>query len=86
MSCTSMVVYDGYLWGCSMTSTLPHSHHMTDLPVEYADNGQAVLTWGSSCEAAAADATPRYDGPIYERCEPRRFPPAPVPLADLVTS
>ncbi|MWV51584.1 hypothetical protein GRS96_20170 (plasmid) [Rathayibacter sp. VKM Ac-2803] len=86
MSCTSTVVYDGYLWGCSMTTTHPHSFHMTDLPCEYVDAGQAVLTWGTSCEAAPADATPRYDGPIYERCEPRRFLSAPVPLAELVTS
>ncbi|QHC68852.1 hypothetical protein GSU68_19240 (plasmid) [Rathayibacter sp. VKM Ac-2759] len=46
---------------------------MTDLPCEYADNGQAVLTWGTSRQAAPGDATARYDGPIYERCEPRRF-------------
>lgn len=86
MSCTSTVVYDGYLWGCGMTTTLPHMDHLADLPVEYVDAGQAILTWGTSCEAAAADATPRYDGPIYERCEPRRFLLAPVPLAELVTS
>ncbi|PPG12499.1 hypothetical protein C5D36_15110 [Rathayibacter sp. AY1C6] len=59
---------------------------MTDLPCEYVDAGQAVLTWGTSREAAPGDPTPRYDGPIYERCEPRRFLPAPVPLAELVTS
>ncbi|MBO0984878.1 hypothetical protein [Rathayibacter sp. SD072] len=86
MSCASTVVYDGYLWGCAMTTMLPHTDHMTDLPVEYVDNGQAVLTWGTSCEAAAADATPRYDGPIYERCEPRRFLPASAPLLEQATS
>ncbi|PPG79284.1 hypothetical protein C5D04_10115 [Rathayibacter sp. AY1D2] len=86
MTCPSTVVYDGYLWGCSMTTMRPHRDHMTDLPCEYADNGQAVLTWGTSWQAAPADTTPRYDGPIYECCEPRRFLPAPVPLAELVTS
>ncbi|QHC68809.1 hypothetical protein GSU68_19110 (plasmid) [Rathayibacter sp. VKM Ac-2759] len=86
MSCTSTVAYDGYLWGCSMTTTLPHPFHMTDLPCEYVDAGQAVLTWGTSRQAATDDTTAHYDGPVYERCEPRRFLPTPVPLAELVTS
>jgi hypothetical protein len=86
MTCTSTVVYDGYLWACSMTTTLPHTDHLADLPVEYADNGQALLTWGTSRQAASDDTTSRYDGPIYERCEPHRFRPAPAPLLERATS
>ena len=76
MSCTSTVVYDGYLWCCSMTTTLPHTDHMTDLPVEYADNGRRWFTkacqdHGNRWSIVYRDrnlVTPRRPAYVYDAC------------------
>jgi hypothetical protein len=65
MSCTSTVVFDGYLWPCARAVPGDHRFHVTDLPVSFVERGLAVLRWGTTHQAPADDRTTRWSGPIY---------------------
>ncbi|PPF26291.1 MULTISPECIES: hypothetical protein [unclassified Rathayibacter] len=65
MSCPSTLAFEGYRWTCQRSAPGEHGFHTTDLPVSFAERGLAVLSWGTSHQAAADDCTPQWTGPIY---------------------